>query len=151
MTRTLPFLLVISLLVACGPASPATEEQPLPTPSRQWTTIQLTQSGGIMGLLRTIKISSEGATTVTDDRADKEVTGQLSDDELSQLNELLASASFAPPSGPPVGCADCFIYTLELSTSGQPIRWEANDVTLSNSGMEPLIAFLRGLIENALK
>ncbi len=150
MSKYLLSLLVVILLAACAPSQPATE-QPLPTPARQWTSIKMIQSGGIMGMMRTIEISSDGAMTVADERSNETVTGQLSADELSQLNELIASASFVPPSGFPNACADCFNYAIEVSTPGKTIHWEANDVSLPNSGMEPLVEFLRGLIEEALK
>ena len=40
-----------------------------------------------MGLSRSIEISSDGKFTVVDERANKTITGELSADELSKINE----------------------------------------------------------------
>jgi len=112
----------------------------------------MTHSGGIMGLARSIEISSYGKFTVTDNRSNKTVTGELAADDLSKLNELLASTA-GHSAGKPNGrvCADCFIYDLEVHKNEERFVVQLSDITLPNSGYESLINQLRGLIDTALE
>jgi hypothetical protein len=151
MYRTLLAFLLIVLLAACGPAKLESTQEPLATPSMGWTSIKMVHSGGIMGLLRTIEISRNGTLVVTDDRARKSVNGQLTTTDLSELIDIVSSLSFAPPSKPGMGCADCFIYTLEISTPAGTSTLEANDISLLDSGLDPLVTFLRGVMDSVLK
>jgi hypothetical protein len=150
MKRFMLIGLMFVVLAACGPA-PRTPSQELATPSADWTTIKMVQSGGIMGLLRTIQISRSGSFTLTDDRAGKNVNGQLSPAELSRLTDLAASLAFTPPSKPEMGCADCFIYNFEISSPTGTVTLQANDISLPESGLQPLVVFLQGIMEQALQ
>ena len=58
------------LLSAC--ASRVTTPAPLQTPGEKWT-VKMTQSGGILGLSRTMEVSSAGTVTVMDKNAQKEI------------------------------------------------------------------------------
>jgi len=49
------------------------------------------------------------------------------------------------------GCADCFVYDLEIQVNGEKLSVQLNDISLPNSGLEPLVTYLRGLIDTALK
>ena len=84
-------LLMTLLITGCGPASmPGPLNTPTTEPSASggdWT-IKMTQSGGIMGLSRSIEVSSDGNYTVVDERTNKTVTGELTANELSELNEI---------------------------------------------------------------
>lgn len=153
MTRTLLLILLLATLAACGPAQIEVTEppqQPLPTASAEWTSIQFTQSGGIMGMLRTLTINRNGSWTVTNERSDNAVTGTLSADELEKLSELIASLSIKTDQQSGV-CADCFIYSVEISSSGKSLVAEADDVNLADSGLGPLVMFLTELMGKALK
>ena len=162
MPRTifLYLLLIILLIAGCSPLStpepfktPITEAQAsaLPALDGDWT-VKMTHSGGIMGLSRSIEISSDGNFTVVDERANKTVTGELSADELSKINEQVLSAEYIPAVKPDgMGCADCFIYDLEIQENGKKFAVQLNDISLPNSGLESLVTQLRGLIETTLK
>jgi hypothetical protein len=152
-------LLITLLITGCGQspapkpletATPKTSATNLPAPDGDWI-IKMKHSGGIMGLMRSIEISSDGKFTVVDERKNKTSTGELSANELSKLNEMVSSAEYIPASKPDGGCADCFIYDLEIQTNGEKIGIQLNDISLPNSGLEPLVAQLRGLIDTALK
>jgi hypothetical protein len=112
----------------------------------------MTHSGGIMGLSRSIEISSDGKYIVIDQRADETVNGELSTVEVSKVDELITSAKYTSPSKPDgMVCADCFIYDLEIQGAGKKFVVQLNDISLPNSGLEPFVAQLRGLIDTALK
>ena len=149
MFRTLLILLIVFTLSACGPARLEETQQPLPTASADWTSITFTQSGGIMGMLRTIVIASDGTWKFTDDRASESVDGKLSADERKQLNGLIASLS-VKSSGQSGVCADCFIYSVEILSSGKTLTAQADDVNLGDSGLEPLVMFMTELMNKAL-
>jgi hypothetical protein len=161
MSRTifLDVILVALLIVGCGQsAAPEPLETPatglsatnLPSMNGEWT-IRMRHSGGIMGLARSIEISSDGKFTVMDERENKTTTGELSANELSKLNEMVSSAEYIPESKPSGGCADCFIYDLEIQTNGKNFSIQLDDISLPKSGLEPLVTYLRGLIDTALK
>lgn len=149
MFRTLSILLIVFTLTACGPARLEETQQPLPTASTDWASITFTQSGGIMGMLRTIEIASDGTWKFTDERVSESITGKLSAEELKQLNELITSLSVIS-SGQSGVCADCFIYSVEIVSSGKAITAQADDVNLGDSGLEPLVSFLIELMSEAL-
>jgi len=155
------YALLISLFVAgCGQTptpeplkTPVTQPtaSSLPAPDAEWT-IKMNQSGGIMGLSRSIEISSDGKFTVADERKNKTVDGELSADELSKINKLVSSTQYIPAGKPDGGgCADCFIYDLQIQRSGEKFAVQLNDISLPNSGLAPLVSYLRGLIETSLK
>lgn len=145
MTRTLFILLMVFALAACGPASIDQSQQPLPTASADWTSVKLTQSGGIMGMLRTLEISRDGSWKITDERMNETYSGKLSAEELKQLNELVTSLS-VKSSGQSGVCADCFIYSVEIESSGKVFSAQADDVNLADSGLGPLVTFLTNLL-----
>lgn len=137
------------LLSAC--ASHITTPAPLPTPGEKWM-VKMTQSGGIMGLARALEVSSDGGATVTDENAQKKITLQLPDGKLVPLNELIASPDLTQPVKSLPACADCFIYNIEItSTAGKPFTATVNDISLPDSGLEPLVIFLRDMMDTALK
>jgi hypothetical protein len=110
----------------------------------------MTQSGGIMGLLRSIEVSSDGKYAVIDERAGNTVTGELTNEELATLHDLIAGFEFAAPKIPAV-CADCFVYDVEIESGGKKMIVKADDVALPDSGMESLVDFLRSIMDSALK
>jgi hypothetical protein len=147
----LPLALIIVLLVSgCAPVS---TQEPLATrpssPESEWN-VKMTQLGGIIGLMRSVGVSSDGRYTITDGRANKTVTGKLDEDRLSELREIVETSQFI--SGAPPGvCADCFIYEIEIRSGGRTLTAQVDDITLPGSGMEPLVEFLRGLMDSNLR
>ena len=108
-------------------------------------------SGGIMGLARSIEVSSDGKFTITDERASVTKSGELTPDELSTLNALVTTAKFE--TGKPDGriCADCFVYELEIQRNNEHFAARMIDLELPGSGVEPLVNHLRGLIDANLR
>jgi hypothetical protein len=112
----------------------------------------MTQSGGIMGLSRSIEVSSDGNYTVVDERANRTVTGELTANELAELNELVVTSNYVPATKPDGSvCADCFVYDLEAQVNGEKLSVRLNDFTLPNSGLEPLVTYLLDLMDTSLK
>ena len=139
--------------MASTPSLPAKEAASTPNPpaktAEEWT-VKMMQSGGIMGLSRSVEVRSDGTYTVTDERLDKTVTGNLTGNDLRELNELMTSTSFVPQK-PPGICADCFVYDIQIQVDGSNLNVKLDDTSLSNSGMEPLVVLLRGVMDAALK
>jgi hypothetical protein len=150
------FALLITLLIP-GCSSSLTPE-PLKTslpspenPANEWS-IKMVQSGGIVGLSRSIEISSTGKYKIMDERANKTITGELAASELSKLSKIVSNSKFASTAKlQPSGCADCFIYNLETQMNGKKFVDQADSVTLSASGLETLVIYLQGQMEKALK
>ena len=154
-------LLITLLVTGCGPSStpeplktPTLEptKSDLPSPNGVWTMINMTHSGGIMGLMHSIEISSDGKYTVMDEWAKKTITRELSKNELSKLQEIISKTEFVSTEGRiPSGCADCFIYDLEIQGNGKRFSVQVDDVSMQKLGMETLIVYLRDLMDAALK
>lgn len=149
-----PLILIIALLgTGCAPSptnTPAATPT-LPVITNEWTA-KMTQSGGIMGLMRSMEISSDGSYTVTDERTKKEVTGRLNEDELKNLSSLITNAKLTDPEKPNIGvCSDCFIYDIEIKNEGEVFMTQLNDMSLPDSGMEDLVTSLRELMDTVLK
>ena len=153
------YILFMALLITgCSVFTPETLK-PTPESSRSnlplldgnWK-IKMKHSGGIMGLSRSIEISSNGKYTVIDERASKTITRELAANELSKLKEQVASSVYIHTNGPEgMACADCFIYDLEIQGNGEKLNIQLNDINLPTSGLETLVTYLRDLIEAALK
>jgi hypothetical protein len=146
-TKLLVLLTGALILTACGKETGVTYTPP---PVEETWSVKMTQSGGIMGLLRFIEASSDGKYTAVDERAGKSVDGELSGDELAALKDLVAGFSFTVPQKPMV-CADCFIYNVTIQSGGQKLIAEIDDVNMPETGMSPLVEFLRHIMDSALK
>lgn len=142
-------VLLTAALILTGCAS-ETEITYTPPPIDDEWSVTMVQSGGIMGLRRSMQVTSDGKYTVVDERAGQRVDGELSDEELAALKDLVAGFSFLAPKMPMV-CADCFVYNVEIQSGGQKLVAEIDDVNLPETGMGPLVEFLRGVMDSALK
>jgi hypothetical protein len=131
-------------------ATPKPVKTKIPTLDGEWT-ISMQHSGGIMGLMRSIEISSDGKFTVVDEGTKKTVTGKFSLDELSKLKERVSTSEYISQSKPEPICADCFVYDLEIQGNGKKFNVQLNDISLPNSGLEPLVDYLRSQIDLTLK
>lgn len=163
MSRTifLYALLVCLLIAGCAPsAAPEllntpTAKAPIsskpPALEGSWR-IRMSYSGGIMGLSRSIDIASDGKYTVTDEKTNKAIMGELTADVLSELTQQVIALNSIPANKTDrAGCADCFSYDLEIQRNGEKFTVQLNDAGMQNSEIESLIANLRGMIDTALK
>ena len=154
-------LLVSLIVVGCmqsatpEPLKTPVPEKPissnLPASDDKWM-VKMTHSGGIMGLSRSIEISSDGKFTVVDKRTNKTISEELSIVEVSKVKELISTSKYVSPTKPNgMVCADCFIYDVEIQTDGEEFAVQLNDISLPESGLEPLVDYLRNLIDTTLK
>jgi hypothetical protein len=138
-------------LSACG--APVSTPEPvkgsLPTLAGSWT-ITMTHSGGIMGLSRSVQVESTGIYTVKDDRTDESFTGQLSEEELADLVNVVKSSNYAIEKTPH-GCADCFIYDIQITSDDGRFSAQVDDISIEESGLSDLVMALRGIIEREIK
>ncbi len=147
--RSIQGVLFVSMLLSgCVLARPT--PQPLPTSSTAWT-VKLTQSGGFAGVLLSVEVSSDGHLTAQDERARQSAAETLPDETMARLAELISGTNLSPGAGPSAGCADCFIYDLEIRSDGRTVEMRVDDVTLGASGAADLVALLRELRDKALR
>jgi len=123
-----------------APLAPTAAEQQLPALSGDWH-MTITQSGGIMGMERTLEISSTGAMTLTDARSHASSQSQLPAERLAALNKLVAGSQYRA-AAMPAGCADCFIFDIQISSAGENFQVQLNQIDLVDSGLQPLVDFL---------
>jgi hypothetical protein len=139
-------------LSSCGPAEvPKPDSPKIPALEGKWV-IRMTQSGGIMGMSQSIEIRSDGSYTATDIRTDKTLAGQLSEGELTGLIKQVASVEFLTVDVPEqYGCADCFLYDLQIAANDQNFSVQLNDISLPQSGLESLVMDLREIMTGELR
>ena len=136
------FLLLLIPTASCMPA-----RTPLPTPQAppnltgDWS-VKMTQSGGIMGLLRTLEVQSNGKLHIEDLRNKQSTERQLNADQMKQLNRLVSSARLNAPREPEGVCADCFVYDIQITSNGRTFSTRLNDASLPDSGMQALVSYL---------
>lgn len=141
-------VLFILLLAACNTTADSKSVN-LPQLTDAWS-IAMTHSGGIAGVSYFIEVIANGKYTVRDDRSGATFTGQLSPAELEKLTRLVNSTEFSQ-SLEPHGCADCFIYDIQITSKGEKFSAQVDDITIEKSGLEPLIGALRNIIEREVQ
>jgi len=143
--------LTVMLISGCGFTTQEPLKTSMPALEGDWT-INLNQSGGIMGLSRVIEIRADGGYSVTDPLGGKTVKRKLGSAELSKFKKLVAESAYITTEKPlPSVCADCFVYNLVIESSGSRFSVVQDDISLPNSGLETLVAYLRDLMAAALK
>lgn len=149
--RLFQAVLLFSLFFsACNPFKPAgLSPQPLPSPSGDWK-VTLTQTGGFAGVSLTVEVSSNGQLTAEDTRTGKKVKEALPPQTIAQLRQLISNTNISSSTPMRSGCADCFIYNLELQSNGKNYRIQLDDTNINDSGAADLIGFLRELRDKAL-
>lgn len=163
--RILALLLALLILLGCrarpaATATPLTDVKPLLTATARAGTplpqlvsswkVSMTQSGGIMGMERKVVISSSGEMTLADLRSKKSRQTRLPGASLTTLSGLVASASYTPEVTPS-GCADCFIFDLEITSAGQEFQARLDQVSLAGSGLESLVNYLAELLKEPVE
>jgi hypothetical protein len=134
-------------LWSCAPSG--SFPPPIPSPVAEWT-ISLAQSGGFAGVNLLVRVDSDGTITAHNGRSGGEVTLPLSKSDLQEVERLLVGLELKSPNGARSACADCFLYDLEISLNGRTTRWQGDDTTLHESGVEDLIWLLGRLRDQAL-
>jgi hypothetical protein len=95
-----------------------------------------------------MEFASSGSATATDHRRSRQVRRQVSQDELVEIDRLVASA-VSVDSPERSSCRDCLNYAIELRRAGQQLTIRADDDSLSNSKVAPLVHALSRL-QNSL-
>ncbi len=153
MFRIGPFQSILALavfLAACSPRSSFSTPQPLPSPGANWS-VQLTQSGGFIGVHLTVQVTNDGRLTAEDQRAGRTVTQDLPPGAMANLRHLYSGLTVPTPGPVQSACADCFLYDLRLTSDGQTLQFHADDTTLASSGAAEMIAYLQQLRDSALR
>lgn len=146
-------LLIIFGMTSCSSqptAEVVTAIAALPTPDADWS-LTMTHSGGIMGLMRSITLNSDGEFSATDERLSRTFTGQLTSDQLAEIQSLVANMQYTEPSRPNAVCADCFVYAFQIQKGNEQLFIQVDDITLPNSGMETLTSILVELLDAMLR
>jgi hypothetical protein len=137
----LPLVFLAACALLSGPRPiPTAASQALPALDGNWQT-RLSQTGGIMGISRSIVVASDGQVTAEDARSGRRIMDALTPTALAQLKALVAGASY-PTVIPETGCADCFYFRLEFTGVKHPLDIQLDQLNLAGSGLDPLVAFL---------
>jgi len=132
------------------------EPEPLGTPTNSsatacsvpanWT-IQFTRSGGFAGFNQSLTLQSDGSLKIQSENPAANVQKTVSNDQVSEMANLLAQACPFKMQPNDAGCADCFIYNLSVQMNGQTYVMLATDVTLTDK-LHPLIDVLSQLLQD---
>lgn len=137
-------------LTACGAREASPGPVPLPSPVQTWSAV-LTQTGGFIGVDLTVEVTSDGQLTARDQRTGQEATQQLSPVNMARLARLISTTAASPGGVQESGCADCYLYELQIQTNGRIYYTRSDDTTLQNSDARTLINLLQDLRDKALK
>jgi hypothetical protein len=129
--------------------TPAASGSSIPILKGDWR-VSLIKSGGFIGMSRSLEILSSAELTLKDLRSNKTSQVRLPADKLAELSRLVQATHYQPVQVES-GCADCYIYDLEISSAGEKFQVHLNQIDLANSGLQPLVDFLIGYINTSLK
>lgn len=157
MTKIFITLLIGIILSACAGVPVSTQVPvPLGTPLNQPETacsiptqwvVQFNRSGGFAGFNELLTLNSGGRLTVQSERPAAEIRKTLSKDQVATVTGYLAEACPFEMKPNDAGCADCFLYKLDVEMDGQNYVMLATDVTLTDE-LHPLISELSGLLQD---
>lgn len=145
---------LVFLTLACATLTrpllnPAPAAQSLPALEGDWR-IKMVQSGGIMGMHHEMELTSDGTLTVANPQQDFQDSLTITPAAMQELKDLVAKTSYQPLQEP-MSCADCFIFDLEITNDSETFRLEIDQINAPDTGLEPLIVFLRQLTESGLE
>lgn len=139
----IPMILIKILISSCS--SPEITYTPPPIEG-DWS-VRMIQTGGIAGINRAVEVLSDGSYTVYPQAGTEGVKGQLTEAQLTQLQELINNLEITSPQTDSM-CADCFEYNIEIQSSGgRKLVLDLDDLTLPDSGAGELVTFLSGLMQ----
>jgi hypothetical protein len=156
MSKIIPLLIIGILLMACAwvtASTPVPEPVETPTsslnsacsPPSNWV-IQFNRSGGFAGFNESMTLDSDGKMTVQSERPPANEERTISENQINAITELLVKAcpfEVEPEKG---GCADCFLYDLNIRMDDRTYNIQASDVTMTEE-MQPLIGILSQLLQ----
>ena len=154
-----PIFLFIGIVLSACAGSPVSTSVPdsLGTPTGQSDTacsvptqwnIQFNRSGGFAGLNVSLTFDSGGKLMVQSERPPVDVQKTISNDQVSGITDLLTQACPFEMKPNDMGCADCFLYTLNVQMDGQAYVMLATDFTLTDD-LHPLISTLSQILQDA--
>ena len=156
--RPLKSLSLVAVAVALGACAVSQQNPPTaaaaipsatpPAAEVEWTAV-LEVSGGIMGMARTVSLTSTGELSVRDERTGKVARSSVPANAMARF-ETLVSAIREHPGEMLPPCADCFVYHLLVEMDGRSIAAAMNDVNLDSSDLAPLVHALFDLGTAAL-
>ena len=99
-----------------GPTTATTTNPPPVTGGGALGRVTVSRSGGIAGVMQTVRLEADGSWTYTDRRKGNSRSGRLTDGQRQQLLGLLAAPGFAREArmNPAGGCADAFVYAIQV-------------------------------------
>jgi len=158
MSKITPILIIGIILSACAgvPANTPLPE-PLGTPTRSPNTacsppsnwkIQFNRSGGFAGFDESLTLDSGGNLRVQSERPAVDVQKTISKDQVNAIAGLLFQACPFEMNPNDAGCADCFLYKLDVQMDDRTYVMLATDITLTED-LQPLIGSLSQLLQDA--
>ena len=158
MAKMILILLIGILLSACA-GEPLNTQSPVPlgTPKGQEQTgcsvpaqwvVQFNRSGGFAGVDESLTLDSAGKLTIQSERPARNEQKTISNDRVNAIGGMLAQACPFKMKPNDTGCADCYLYKLDIQMDGETYVMLATDVTLTEE-LHPLIAELNGLLQDS--
>jgi hypothetical protein len=111
----------------------------------------MNQSGGFAAVLLSVEVSSDGHLKAEDKISHRTVSQTISEQKTSEIKQLISKTRLSSKNMTESGCADCFIYDLEIQSEENDIHLQVDDVTINDSGAADLIALLRTLRDETFR
>ena len=142
-------ILTVGCFANAGQAAPAAHAGRQAAPGAQDWTITFHLSGGFLGVMRTLHVSSTGDLSAEDAKRPGPVTARATPEELTQCASFVANGKPAGPVRPSV-CRDCLEYAVEIDAKGRRSSFNVDDTTLKGSEVEPLVKLLTTMLNRLL-
>lgn len=130
-------------------AAPEVSVTPTPLLAATWE-LTFERTGGFAGLAQLLTVDSQGQATFQDLRSARLTQGQLSPEEMTELQSLLEGSDFfSQDVSQSRACFDCFNYGISLTQDSQSRLVRANSLGL-DSRLEPLVEWLAEFLGKGL-
>ncbi len=133
-----------------GPAAAATRTAMACAVPRAWR-VTLEWSGGLVGVQRSVEVSSDGLVVARDLQDGTQAEATLGSADRSRLTSLLAAACPERGTARLPSCADCYQYAYSVEMEGRIVTGLENDVSLQSSRLAPWIDALRSIWQEAVQ
>ena len=138
-------------------ATPQSTTESSPSPAARPCQIEgtweldLAVTGGLAGVDRKLELDQTGKYEAADLRQDAKVEGNLAPELMGDVVGLLQGFCKSPETARPPACADCFLYSLQVTLQGVHFELELNDLNVMETPAGELVAFMSQLLNSALE
>jgi hypothetical protein len=105
----------------------------------------------LAGVDRKLELDQTGKYEAEDLQQGPKAEGNLTPEVMGDVVGLLQGFCMSPETSRPPACADCFLYSLQVTLQGVHYELELNDLSATGTPAGGLVAFMSQLLNSALE